>query len=509
MDYVKKFLNVEGVIGQGAFGRVLITTPLEAEIRFALKCVHPILRPQRLANELRHLRDLGGQCNVVQMHTAHFYKGSLYIVMELIEHDRFVDIVDQLDYSEIVIYMKNLLIALEHVHKHSIMHRDIKPANFLFNRKNKKFLLVDFGLAQTVRTRSTLFGNRTNLTATTPTSHHKNASNQNYSISLAGSPGTPTTPTSRRLMAPLFPDLGTDSRSGKDKFNDHHNQLIKPTIPFLNLKSTHILHQSPARHYINLTPNGSPNTPNMSTKRQLLPDAPNSNDFNQMLKKLRVSNNNDNGIAESKEPVRLTVGAYESPVTHNDNHCTKRNQQNHKFSTPTIPSRRAPGAKCDCRGKPKTCTTCLSRPDSNASKSGTPGYKAPEILLRHQGQTMAVDIWSAGIIMACLLSGHSPFLRDVDDTVSLAEIITIFGSQRVTQAAKALGIRLNVEPKREPVDLAQLCRTIRTNNIDKRQIDLPDTAFELLNRMLDPNPLTRITASEALKHPWFNPETEV
>lgn len=45
-------------------------------------------------------------------------------------------------------YMGALLQALAHVHKHHIVHRDVKPANFLHSRRSKRFLLVDFGLAQ-------------------------------------------------------------------------------------------------------------------------------------------------------------------------------------------------------------------------------------------------------------------------------------------------------------------------------------------------------------------------
>lgn len=561
MDYVRKFLHVEGVIGQGAFGRVLLTSPLQNQqqvtviggdcgiqqpqsqpnhlptdiaignnnnehhqrrhsldqlqlecpkvspppkqdkntannnTRLALKCVHPILKPQRLASELRYLRDLGGQCNVVQMHTAYFNMGSLFIVMELIEHDRFTDIVTQLNYEEIVIYMKNLLIALEHVHARNIMHRDIKPANFLFNRKHRKFLLVDFGLAQVSRTG--LFGAKRTTNAPTNVS-----SSIQHSTIVNSSPKTPTSLNKRPINTPLFSNLHHDNRIEKLNQFEAHPPLI-PNSPFVNPKPNLVFNRSPARHqYMNLTPAGSPSTPNLSTKRHLPAE---TNDFNQMLKKLRVSNTD-----EIREPVKLTVGAYESPVTHNDNSTRARNNINdsHKFSTPKIP-RRSASSRCDCRGKPKTCTVCLSRPDSSAPKSGTPGFKAPEILLRYIHQTTAIDIWSAGVIFACLLSGHSPFFRDIEDTVSLGEIITIFGSQRIIQAARALGIRLDVEPKREPVDLKNLCKTIRFNNKDKLQIDIPDAAFELLERMLDPNPLTRITASDALKHAWFNPSTEV
>lgn len=430
MDYVKKHLNVEGIIGQGAFGQVLIVSPLQQQPppnqqnqdgnilgspqRFALKCVHPILKPQRLYNELRQLRELGGQCNVVQLHTAHFHMGALYIVTELIEHDRFVDIVPQLDYEEIVIYMKNLLIALEYVHGKGVIHRDIKPANFLFNRKAKKFLLVDFGLAHSIMIRST----------------------------STNDPKTPTTPTSR-ISTPNVP--------------------TKRQLPFSNTPIKQVCL-------------------NKEDKTDALPF--------QMLKKLRVSTEDKN---DSREPVKLTVGAYESPVTHND--------RNHKFSTPTIPSNRKPSRKCGCLGQPRTCQICTSRPESNAPKSGTPGYKAPEILFRSRIQTTAIDVWSAGVIFACLLAGHSPFFRDADDYVSLAEIITILGSKKVIQAAKELGIRLTT-PSRDPVDLEEVCKAIRMNK--KQWIDIPDEAFDLLKKMLDPNPKTRINASDALKHSFFN-----
>lgn len=491
MDYVKKFLRVEGVIGQGAFGRVLVTSPIQNQQqlqvhqqnehrsmsesstscdenqsdkdqqpvqtifpapqinsaspdspianlvvssppKFALKCVHPMLSPQRLANELRHLRDLEGKHNVVRVHTAHLYKGFLYIVMEMIEHDRFVDIVASLDLREIVMYMQNLLVALEHVHAHHIIHRDIKPANFLFNRREKKFLLVDFGLAQKCRA----------------------------------------------------------SAQSQRRCNMH----------------THSIHQGPSRYLINLTPLGSPKTANLSAKRQLT-EALNPNEhFNHDFKKLRVSHKNPE---ESKEPLKLTVGAYESPITNNDsenNRRTTKTTGNQQFSTPTVPSRRIPPRrKCECLGKSKTCSICTRRPEPNASKSGTPGYKAPEILFRYPHQTTAIDIWSAGVIFACLLSGHAPFFRDVDDRDSVVEIVCLLGSKRIADTFKSLYLKLNADRWREPVDLAQFFRTMRAKGKDKLQIDIPDAAFDLLNRMLDPNPKTRITAEDCLKHPFLNP----
>jgi serine/threonine protein kinase len=45
-------------------------------------------------------------------------------------------------------YMKSLLTAVSNLEEVGIMHRDIKPSNFLYDKKTKTGLLIDFGLSE-------------------------------------------------------------------------------------------------------------------------------------------------------------------------------------------------------------------------------------------------------------------------------------------------------------------------------------------------------------------------
>jgi cell division control protein 7 len=69
------------------------------------------------------------------------------------------------------------------------------------------------------------------------------------------------------------------------------------------------------------------------------------------------------------------------------------------------------------------------------------GFRAPEVLLSVQKQTVAIDIWSAGIILLCILSQRYPFFLSPDDLTGLAEIAAVCGSKELIDAALAQGTR--------------------------------------------------------------------
>ena len=115
---------------------------------------------------------------------------------------------------------------------------------------------------------------------------------------------------------------------------------------------------------------------------------------------------------------------------------------------------------CSCAGKPKVCSGCLSLPQMQAPRAGTPGFRPPEVLLKHPNQTTAIDIWAVGVIMMSILSRSYPFFRAPDDMTALAELSVIFGTQRVRELAKKFGRSLLTSVDSEPLDLGILCRDL-------------------------------------------------
>ncbi|PWZ03324.1 kinase-like protein [Testicularia cyperi] len=70
-----------------------------------------------------------------------------------------------------------------------------------------------------------------------------------------------------------------------------------------------------------------------------------------------------------------------------------------------------------------------------ANRAGTRGFRAPEVLFKCQDQTVAIDIWSAGVIMLSFLTRRFPVFSSNDDIEALLEIATIFGKKRMEQCA--------------------------------------------------------------------------
>ncbi|KAG1450872.1 hypothetical protein G6F56_008231 [Rhizopus delemar] len=146
------------------------------------------------------------------------------------------------------------------------------------------------------------------------------------------------------------------------------------------------------------------------------------------------------------------------------------------------------------------------RKQVRANRAGTRGYRAPEVLLRVVHQTTAVDIWSVGIILLSLMTRMFPFYTGYDEADSVVEITNVFGFNGLQKMALKYNRIVHSNIYNLPSQKVSLKKLCAYYNGDELQL-WPDEelryALNLLERCLQLDPSERITADEALNHPFL------
>ncbi|XP_029930885.1 cell division cycle 7-related protein kinase isoform X1 [Myripristis murdjan] len=578
-----EFFHIIDKIGEGTFSSVYLG---EAHMqdgrreRFALKHLIPTSHPIRIAAELQCLTVAGGRENVMGVTYCFRKEDHVVIVMPYMEHQAIVDIIGSLSFEEVRQYIFHLLKALSHIHQFGIIHRDIKPNNFLYDRHNKTYALVDFGLAQgTADTQIELLkvvkqkashkgggstgkqdptlGNKAPqklLTSTTaPTSkpapsRHNTAPPPSSSSSTTTSSSASGKPLVKRASSV---SATVNTSTSRTKYTKELAGLRKAPRPVFGERNLNSCSPAPSA------------TEPAATKIDL-------------VKPSKVEDPTN----------RRYISASRRPLPAKTQGSSQKQQRAVNLSL-----------TCNCYLTDRVCNICMSRKQQVAPRAGTPGFRAPEVLTKCPNQGTAIDVWSAGVILLSLLSGRYPFFKASDDLIALTQIMTIRGSRETVQAAKAFGKAVVCSRELPRQDLRTLCETLRgrrpspddevtplpqanqdsaasqchriqdntprqlppegsleqhqpkdeardpagpsknspghprngetsthptvkaskPENLisvgakterevceDERGWDrVPDEAYDLLDRVLDLNPATRITASQALQHPLF------
>jgi casein kinase II subunit alpha len=151
-------------------------------------------------------------------------------------------------------------------------------------------------------------------------------------------------------------------------------------------------------------------------------------------------------------------------------------------------------------------------------------YKAPELLLGNEFYDYGIDMWGLGCILAGLLLRREPLFRGKDNVDQLGKIVAVLGSKDLFKYVQKYSLRLSN-------DLNKVIRkySVRNNPSGQRKPWLSLMATENVaaqknggSRESAPNPVpspegmnlldqllvydheTRLTAREAMMHPFFD-----
>lgn len=120
-------------------------------------------------------------------------------------------------------------------------------------------------------------------------------------------------------------------------------------------------------------------------------------------------------------------------------------------------------------------------------------YRAPELLLSFDDYSTAIDMWSAGCIIAELYTRKPIFPgRDVKNQIECVN--QIVGKPNAEQL-------LNIPNRRAREFIANLPDARRSNLSELMKGACPQ-AVDLVNRLLQFDPKDRLTAAQALDHPY-------
>ncbi|XP_067861184.1 calcium/calmodulin-dependent protein kinase type 1D [Heptranchias perlo] len=154
-DDIKKVFEFKEILGTGAFSEVVMAKEKTTSKMFAIKCIPKKAlkgKESSIENEIAVLRRIKHE-NIVALEDIYESPNHLYLVMQLVSGGELFDrIVEKGFYTEkdASTLIRQVLDAVQYLHKMSIVHRDLKPENLLYFSPDEesKIMISDFGLSK-------------------------------------------------------------------------------------------------------------------------------------------------------------------------------------------------------------------------------------------------------------------------------------------------------------------------------------------------------------------------
>ena len=131
-------------------------------------------------------------------------------------------------------------------------------------------------------------------------------------------------------------------------------------------------------------------------------------------------------------------------------------------------------------------------------------FKPIELLVDYQCYDYSLDIWGFGVTMCGIIFGKTPFFRGSDDFDMAAKIVGLLGRTDFDAYIKKYGIQLP-DPLVRALPKTPQRKDLHTLVSRSAKSLANDDAIDLIDKCLRYDHMERITAEEALAHPYFNP----
>ncbi|BGP29559.1 Cell division control protein 7 [Rhodotorula toruloides] len=441
----------------------------KGKVYVAVKRIYVTSSPVRIHNELEILHDLRGAPNVAYLIDAIRHEDQVLAVMPFNRHQDFRTYYRTASLPLLRSYFCCLFRALTSTHQLQIIHRDVKPANFLYDVTTGTGVLCDYGLAQKIGG-DEWFEWKSDCLHSLP------------GPSYGGLEGRARAQRKMEKNPNACPGLCSGL---------HGVRLAKPIS---------LYEQAVAME----------------------------NEWDMWDLKMRDKEDRGQTVTDEDWDALEAYKPWEMPPGWRSD-IKRRIQERQEFYKSWRPALSVAAQKA--KQKPGYLKEDR-RPSVRANRAGTRGFRAPEVLLKCPDQTVALDIWSVGIILLCFLTRRFPFFNSNDDTEALAEITAIFGKRKMERCAALHNrtFQTNVPDYDSPPhgNLHALVKTLNPPIMVENSPDpygpipspdeeinkwYPDSdlyqVVDLMKRCLELDCTKRWTSQECLEHPFFRGEYDI